>query len=452
MRGPLHGTACALLLALALVGSAWLERASAQAPAAPGPVYELRFEARIVPSERIARAEIRLGKGASAVHWIRLRIDPERHLDFSGDGELEMGEGTLLWTPPRTGGRLRYVFRIDHLRTASSYDARCADNWALFRGGDLFPPARVSMDDGARSRSTLRFRVPARWAVTVPWPREGSSRSLFAIDNPDRSFDRPTGWMVMGRLGVLREEIAGSQITVSGPTGQGLRRHDLLAFLRWTLPSVKEAFGSLPERLLVVGAGDPMWRGGLSGPHSIYLHAARPLIAYDTTSPVLHEIVHAAMGARSGPEGDWVVEGLAEFYALELLARSGTLSRERVDRAFRKLAQRGQDAGRLYVEHASGDVTARAATLMRVLDRELRSGAGEQGASLDDVVLRLRQWDRAVTPGLLRAAAEQVADRSLADFFRRETGRAPALPDPLPIFVDAGAPQAEAAPPEAAAP
>ncbi|MDX1648710.1 MAG: hypothetical protein R3263_02540 [Myxococcota bacterium] len=418
---------CGVALALALAG---LTHGGARA-ADEGPVYEVRFEARIVPTERIARAEIRLGRGASALRWLRFDVDPQRHLDFSGDGRIEFEEGAVRWTPPESGGTLRYVFRIDHLRTSSSYDARCADHWALFRGGDLFPPARVRMRKGAVGRATLRLRVPARWSLAVPWPRAGSSRSTFTIEDPTRSFDRPTGWMLMGRITTLEEEIAGTRVVVAGPVDQDVRRHDLLAFLRWTLPAAREVFGGLPERLLLVGAGDPMWRGGLSGPQSAFLHAARPLIAHDGTSPVLHEIVHVVMHARSGPEGDWIAEGFAEYYAVELLARSGTLSREGVKRAFRRMADRGRDAGSLFVRHAGSDVTARAATVLRVLDRELRRASDGEG-SLDDVAALLMRWDRPLTPGLLRAAAERVAGRDLAEVFRRETGRSPALPGDLP--------------------
>ena len=31
----------------------------------------------------------------------------------------------------------------------------------------------------------------------------------------------------------------------------------------------------------MVGANDPMWRGGLSAPRSLYLHSGRPLIESD---------------------------------------------------------------------------------------------------------------------------------------------------------------------------
>ena len=56
------------------------------------------------------------------------------------------------------------MFRIDHLRDARRYDARCAKTWAIFRGEDLVPPARVLVDDGGAARARrLRVRLPEGW-------------------------------------------------------------------------------------------------------------------------------------------------------------------------------------------------------------------------------------------------------------------------------------------------
>lgn len=384
------------------------------APEVPERVYDAFFEARIVPTERVARASIRIGDGASLVRWIELSIDPDRSFDWRGDGKIEVEGGRVRWTPPAGGGRLRYAFRIDHLRTASAYDARCAENWALFRGDDLFPPARVRSLVGARSRSRLRLRVPEGWSTVAPYEKSGA---WFRIDHPRRRFDRPTGWMVVGQLGVLREKIAGVRVAVAGPVGQDLRRHDLLALLRWTLPSLRDALGELPDRFLVVGAGDPMWRGGLSGPRSVFVHADRPLISRDLTSPLLHELVHAVMRVRSGPGGDWIAEGLAEYYSLGMLVRSKTMSRKRYEKALTRMRQKGRRARRLDVEHASGEVTARAVAVLHDLDAEIRS-ATAGAASLDGVVRLLAEWREPVTPAVLRRAVGEVVGRDLAAFFR----------------------------------
>jgi hypothetical protein len=309
--------------------------------------------------------------------------------------------------------------RINHLRDEKSYDARFAPDWAIFRGDDLVPPARLSAEKGSTSRSRLTLRLPKGWRAVAPYPR--TAEGVFEIAHAHRRFDRPTGWIALGRLGVLRERVAGASLAVAGPTDQRVRRLDLLALLRWTLPALRDIAGSLPPRLLVVSAGDPMWRGGLSGPNSVFVHSSLPLISRDGTSPLLHELMHATLGISPGPGGDWIVEGLAESYSLELLVRSRTLSKKRYQKVLAQLAARGREASRLEVERASGTVTARAVTVLHALDREIRDGS--QGArSLDDVVRILVQQSGEVTTQRLRLIAEDLSGRDLAAFFRRQVG------------------------------
>ena len=42
--------------------------------------------------------------------------------------------------------------------------------------------------------------------------------------------------MIAGVLGVMREEVSGVRVAIVGPRGAGVRRQDMLALLRWTLP------------------------------------------------------------------------------------------------------------------------------------------------------------------------------------------------------------------------
>jgi hypothetical protein len=388
---------------------------SETAPKADLPGYDLLYDVRLAPSERAAHVRLRISSEVPLVKSLRMRIDSTRHYDFRGDGEIDEAEGVVVWRPPPNGGSLRYGFRIDHLRDAASYDARFAENWALFRGDDMVPPTRVVTEDLVHSDARLRLRLPEGWTAALPY--ELLSDGTYRIENRHRRFDRPTGWIVLGHLGVLRERIAGCSVAVAGPVQQGLRRHDILALLRWTLPSLRDVTGSLPGRLLVVGAGDPMWRGGLSGPRSVFVHSDRPLMSHDLTSPVLHELVHSVLGLRAGPGGDWIVEGLAELYSLELLVRSKTVSRRRFRNALQRLAREGADVPILDVKHSSGDVTARAVTVLHALDEELQRGSdGELG--LDEVVARLAAERAPVTTPGFRALVEDVAGRSLRSFFR----------------------------------
>ena len=136
------------------------------------------------------------------------------------------------------GGSLRYDFRIDKLRNASAYDARISEQWAIFRGDDLFPPARVQGEgrrDLALDAAPARARgLVDRGALRAPRGRPLSHRERAPALRP------PHGWMALGRIGVLREKIAGSSVAVAGPFRQKLRRQDILALLRWTLPQPAE--------------------------------------------------------------------------------------------------------------------------------------------------------------------------------------------------------------------
>lgn len=382
------------------------------------PEYDVSYEARIVPSTKSAAVKIKVGQSRSELLQLRFQIDPERHRAFAGDGKVVVSGDVVEWKPPATGGTLRYDFLIDHLRNSGSYDARSAADWAVFRGDDLVPPAAATTQVGARSNARLRVRVPEGWSVVTRYaPGDGSVE----LKETGRRFVRPTGWIVAGRtMGVLRERVAGTRVTVAAPAGQGVRRLDILALLRWTLPKLEDVLGSPPERLLVVGAGDPMWRGGLSGPGSLFIHADRPLITSDTTSPILHEVLHAALRIKAAPGDDWIVEGLAEYYALELLVRSKTISRSRHARALDELAEDGKAVDSLTTDRASGMVTRRALTLLHALDEEIRS-ASDGARSLDDVVRALREKpSRKVSRALLRTEAERAAGAPLEAFFERQ--------------------------------
>lgn len=379
--------------------------------------YAVLYDVRIAPTERAADVAIHLTDPSHWMRWIRFRIDPKRHVDWKGDGEIRMEANTVQWRPPKLGGTLHYTFRIDELRDARSYDARCSENWAIFRGDNLVPPARVRSEAGSESRARLRLRLPKGWHSVAPWrlAADGS----YAIESPGRRFDRPVGWIMAGRLAIARETVSGVRLALAGPLGQRVPRLDRLALLRWTLPDLRDVLGdAMPDRLVVLGAGDPMWRGGLSGPRSLFLHASRPLIENDGTSPLLHETVHSALRVKPGEGGDWIVEGVAELYSLELLRRSKTLSKSRYERSLARLAQRGAAVEDLEVAQSTGAVTARAVTVLHALDLEIRQLSGG-AASLDGVVRRLAEQEGTIDTARLRAIAEQVAGTSLERFFAR---------------------------------
>ncbi|MFK7896803.1 MAG: hypothetical protein AB8G23_13255 [Myxococcota bacterium] len=379
---------------------------AAEEEKAPPPEFDVTYEMLLVASEKSAHVTIRLGKGAEEVEWIRLAFDPMRYRAIESDGTLEEVEGGILWKPRKGGGQLRYVFSIDHLRDEKAYDSRCAKSWAILRGQDLVPRIRIRTTPGAISKSRMRLRLPEGWSAALPYPR--SRNGTYEINHERTRFDRPNGWFAFGKLGVVRETIGETKISIAGPSGQGVRRMDVLALLRWGMPELSTLFGSLPERLQVVVAGDPMWRGGLSGPNSVYLHVDRPLISQDSSSPLLHEFMHSLMHARSGPDGQWIVEGIAEYYSIELLRRSKTLSQDRFDAAMESLAQRAARSRAKLNGDMDGSARSKAVLAIVEIDEAIREATnGEQ--NLDGVVRALERTNAQVTIASLRAAMQEVA-------------------------------------------
>ena len=155
-----------------------------------------------------------------------------------------------------------------------------------------------------------------------------------------------------------------------------------------------------------------MWRGGLSAPQSMFLHADRPLISENATSTLLHELLHITLGMSARNGYDWIVEGLAEYYSLELLHRSSTISRARYDQARAQLADWATTAESLCGRSSTGATTALAVTVFGALDEEMRKVSA--GASdLDDVARALWNVDAAVDLASLRTVAEEIAGAKL---------------------------------------
>lgn len=380
-------------------------QADSAAPSQERPAFTLFYTAWIKPDPGIATVKLRISSHPDWVNWMRFYVDPERHENFLHSGELVREGDELLWTPPDDDAWIQYDVKIESRRSNGRYDGYITEDWALFRADDLVPPVRTDFRDGTQSRAKLEVHLPEGWSIATRYPRYTSGR--YKVDDPDRLIDRPTGWLVMGRIGTRRETIGGTKVTVAAPVDQGVKRMDMIAFLRWTLPTMQSLFPDFPDRLLIVSADDPMWRGALSAPNSLYLHADRPMISGNGTSTLIHELVHVAMSARSGPKADWIVEGLAEYYSLEVLHRSGTLSTERYENAHEELAEWGKDVESLDVERSHGPITAKAVGRLRLIDKEIREQSGGR-RSLDDVVRTLATTDGEITREAFAAAVEQA--------------------------------------------
>jgi len=376
-------------------------------------VYQLDYEVSFVPAEGSAHVAVTVRQPRNLLRSLSFEYDPTRYDGFSGDGVIEDTGSRLTWEPPGTGGTLKFSVVINHERgEAGRYDSLMRNHWAVFRGDDLLPPARIRALKGAASQARLRMSGPSGWSFISAYRRSENDPDWFEVDRTDRKFERPVGWMAAGNIGVRWGDRAGVRFAIAGPMGQGIRYSDIKAFLRWNLPTLVNIFPDFPKRILLVSAGDPMWRGGLSGPGSLYIHADRPLISANGTSTMLHELVHLAQGYRAVPGQDWIVEALAEFYTLEIMRRSGTLSGMDYKQGLEKLESWAGEEDILEADESSGPRTAKGVAVMQALDDELREmTAGRY--SLDDVAGQLSLAGAPVSIEQLRQVAELLAGQPL---------------------------------------
>ncbi len=388
----------------------WLVLASLlSTPLAAAQRVDLDYHVRFLPDSGQAEVRLTLARG-QAVRYFDFSLGADGgYSDFQADGEWSQDNPQRgVWRPPAGKATLSYRVRIDQQRDNGRFDARMTADWALLRGDNLVPAARVDIAPDVELVSRLQFELPPGWkGVETGWPRIGKAR--FRIDNPARRFDRPTGWILAGQLGVRRATLGKTEVAVAAPVGEGLRRMDILTLLTFVWPHAQAVFPREPGKLLIVGAGDPMWRGGLSGPNSLYMHADRPLVSENGTSSLIHELVHVFSRIGDTERSDWITEGIAEYYAIELMRRAGGLSEDRYAKIRTQLERWSRKVTSLRGERASGAVTARAVLLLQALDAEIRTASrGER--SLDDVTRGLMRLEKASTRDFVQIA-ENVLGR-----------------------------------------
>ncbi len=372
--------------------------------------FTVKFRVTLEPAREGASVTVSVDRGELLKH-LNFENRDKAISAIEANGSLREENGRVYWDLPKGQSTLTYFVRITHERSPGKYDAIINPDWAIFRGDDIVPAMHIDTGEvmGSYSLSTLEFVLPKDWkAVQTGWPRlQGNA---FRIDNPERRFDRPTGWMIAGKIGTRTTTLKGTAMTVAAPTGQHFRRMDVLTFLRFVWREIHEAFVATPARLLVVGADDPMWRGGLSASNSLFLHADRPLVSENGTSSLVHELTHMVTRisgvVTADTNDDWIAEGLAEYYSFELLYRARGISKARRNRIVEGLAQWGKDVEHLREGKSTGRITARAVVLLNELDQEIRQRSKSRHSL--DTVTRDLMTIRKVSLSDLRKATEKL--------------------------------------------
>lgn len=384
---------------------------SVQAQTPPAKTFALDYTIELLPKQDQARITMALGKGSERVTQLSIGFDAKRYSGFKATGGkyAAAGAGKATWTPAGDGSKLTWLVRITRQRDAGDFDARMTPDWALFRGDKVIPFIKARMKKNTESVAHLRFVLPPGWSnVDTGWMRRGDH---FLIDNRERKFDRPIGWIIAGKVGTRRDQFGMTEIAVAAPKGDPLDRMDALTMINFVWPEIEGAFGKTPRKVLIVGAGDPMWRGGLSAPNSLFFHSQRPLVSENATSTLFHELSHVVTRISGEDRSDWIAEGLAEFYSVELVWRAGGMSDARRERVYDNLRDWGRTVKSLRTDRSSAETTARAVVLLHELDAEIRARTKDQ-KDIDDVTRILRVMRKVSTLEFVAATEKVLGGKS----------------------------------------
>jgi len=403
---------CAVLLALGL---------AAAGPASAAKKVDLDYHVTLLPQSDQAEVRLTLEQG-SVVRSLNLNLGDKGYFsDFSADGQWATAPGESanalrgVWKPATGKATLSWRVHLNrHGAEASAdkpgYDSRMTPDWALFRGEDLVPRARLDQQDGVRLQARLTFDLPPGWRnVETSWPRIGKNR--FRIDNVSRLFDRPTGWMLAGNLINRRAHLGDTDVTVTAPKGQGMRRMETLTLLTFVWPKLQAVFPRTPGKLLVVGAAQGMARNASAAHDSIFLNGSRPIISESGASPLLRELVQVFARIQTRDRSDWIRAGMAEYYSVEVLRRAGGMTEDRYQDWQSILTRVGRKVTTLRADRVDQPMTARAALLMSALDQEIRRKTDDQ-KSLDDVVQGVMRMGAVSTEDFVQLSAGVMGEPS----------------------------------------
>lgn len=410
--------------ALALVIFAILHAARFGA-AADQPTFSIDYIVTIpATTPQIARVRWELA-GIQEVRSFRLRFPAERFEAFEATGKLQPSDEGLVWTPGKPYAHLSYRVQVKHVRGQQlRFDSYAENTWAVTRAQDLFP--RIDIDCGAglkeppKSRARLIFRLPRGWRSAAALTPLGTD--TYQLSEAGKILDRPRGWFALGKLELHRQEIGRTMVELARVPGAKPSAQEIFLFLDQTLPGLKKLLYAGDGRLLVVNAPDPMWHGGISGEQSFFMHAGRPLRTPDKTSPYLHELFHILQPFRPAKDADWIQEGLAEYYSLELQRRAGLIDAAAFSRALGYFERYGLWNADLTRQQDNAATNNSAPLVMYALDQRIqRASAGKK--RLDDVVAVLAQEGGEVSTARFFQIVHQVSGKRFAKFFERHVTR-----------------------------
>lgn len=412
--------------------------------------YSVHYKVKVSKKEPLLPdVELQL-LGADEVIDMTSLLDEGRYRHFRGDGNIKQIGSDVIWTPNALNAMLSYKVIILHERKPGVYDSYGKRNWVITRTGDLFPRKRFNFRKDAKSYTTVEFELPKGWDVYTEMPK---IRDFTFVAKPqaDKRYDWPTGWLIYGEVESkvakfedVKVRIAYPKAFVTPTQSKSVKRQRARQkYLEWfhkktdqmveiyekVIPLMKKFMPQYAEQFLVIIGKDPMWQGGLSGERSLYINRGTPNIASDYTSTLVHEFFHVSDGfEKDKRDGEWIKEGLAEYYALKLLQKAEFITQEQFFEGIKIFKKNGIWGVNLARSKNQKVHYKNAPVVFFVLDQMIQKETHDL-QSLDDVVKLLADEEKPIGTKVFRQKAEEVFGRSLKKFFQNYVigGRVPNL-------------------------
>ncbi len=189
---------------------------------------------------------------------------------------------------------------------------------------------------------SLSFSPPDGWRVEGPWLRMDGAYQL------PRDEPLPKGFVALGNFTTQTSEAHGRTYRYAKLGDAPAYEVDLLPYMEASTPYLATVYGNHTGPVaMVVSAPDPMFRGGLGGWNSLYVHDESSL------KTLAHEHAHVWQGYRAkkvvGDSSLWIIEGDADYHGpLSLLAAEFWSPRE-TEEHFENVESRGREKGHVEV-------------------------------------------------------------------------------------------------------
>lgn len=418
-------------LVLAIASAALVALLAPTAPAQTERVLTWDYTVEIdEPASGTAKVTIRLSHLKGLVD--RLGFLTESHAytitDVKGVGsDVRPAPGGVELVVKNDVEQLSFVVSVNRAAfKTGEYNAFLGADWGVFRAESFALGFNYSYVEGTpfRWEAGVAWRLPAGWSAEMALAREPGEPNAFRLPAGEVL---PRGFVAVGPFTMKAFPAAGKEfrlVTIGKPLAF---EKEAFPYLEKATPYYAQVYGPVTGPVvLAVAAPSPMFRGGLGGTDSFYVHEESDLRTF------AHEYAHAwqLFGTVTDPGAAsvWITEGDADYHgALSLFVADawsldqvndflGSYHDERAKEPFRSTPL----AGATYGGDTEDVAYHKGALVLHALDGLMRArtaGSGEVGI---DEVLRLLNvaHDQRVDEKDASARAARLAPVTNAEMLR----------------------------------